>query len=94
MSNMSEERTIGVDEVQAAIDLGVQAAIDKEVSVLKKAIELIVEQVVNIADHMNKNLASHNVAIKETMEKHNGLAQMVIAMGDFIKTFDCIKPEE
>jgi hypothetical protein len=90
MSNMTEERIITVDEVQAAIDL--------EVSVLKKAIEMVVDALGNMSDHMNAEFKRQSGAIREVMEKHNGLGRLfmdfVDEMEKVLGRLDCIRPEE
>ena len=84
---MTDQKTIGVDEVQAAIDL--------EVSVLKQAIEMIVQQVASMASHMNNTFTAQSHAIRETQEKHNALGQMVIGLVEAteaaFKSLDCLE---
>jgi len=84
---MTDQKTIGVDEVQAAIDL--------EVSVLKQAIELVVDSLAGMSEHMNAQFNRQSDAIREMQEKHNALGKMVIGLVEAteaaFKSLDCLE---
>jgi len=89
---MTEQPTIGVDEVQAAIDLEL-AGLKSELATLKAAIEMIVIQVGSMGNHMNENFTHQGDALRETQQKHNELALWFTSFVESIKQLDCLRED-
>ena len=76
---MSDERTIQVDEVEAAINIEV-SRLEGELEKLKAVCGAMLDEMSGMADHMNRTFTSHHEAIRECQEKHNRLALMFTAL--------------